>query len=300
MAWSYASIGATDIALSAADKALLLGQNWARTANDVRWNTVGTIATADSPATGFETSFCYDDWDHLPTKPSGTGATWYLVFDLGSTDPGEIDTIAILNHNLGTISAAVTVEVGDTDFSAAVVQLVSGHSPADDHRIVYDDLRHTGSVALRYSSVRYIRFKFTGTAIQPQIGEVIIGRRRQLKINPLVPHDPNALQSAVTRVVTRSGVISDIVWHKGRKTLNEAIVAHEDTKIDELESFFGADTEYMTRPWLWIAAPGTSPNSAHWMKFDSAAQSGPLSGFTRRTFRLAGIEQGPNFLSAGE
>jgi hypothetical protein len=302
VAYGSAEISATDLALFADDKPLLLGKNYLRDVSDLDWRESGSFsAGADAPHADGPTTYAYDDQDYLQTYPATSPNTWYLIIDFGASNLAVVDSVVILNHNLNTEGVTVSVEfctAQDGDFSPA--QTAATDTPSSDKRLAFLELYHTGSTALRYSDVRYMRLKFTGTTIQPKLGEVIIGRRRQLKRGPHGAHDPKNLRSKVGLFDSNSGVLTSYEYHRNRQYFAALIRAHEAAYITDWETFFETDTEGGTLPFIWIAQPTTTPSDALWLQMPDPALNGPYRNWTERAFALGqSMEKGPNFLSAG-
>lgn len=294
-------IGATDIALRAADKPILLGRNWQResTAVDPEWSSAGSWAGADATDATAPTVRVYDEFDHLRSQPNANQATWYLLFDFGAA-VGVIDSVAILNHNLATASATVTVELADDSAFSSNLKSCEAQTPTTDKRMVFLDLDDTaGGGQLRYSSVQYARLKLTGLGAIPKIGEVIWSRRRQLKHKPEGSWDKSNLRSSIARFESSTGIMTDHVFAKGRRRVSAQFSPHETAYINDLVTFFEDDIEYGTKPFLLIDDPGSTPTDANWLKYETPEQVSPLIGYSQRSFPIVALEQGPNFLALG-
>ena len=297
MAYSSAEIGATERVLFDADRPCIVGSNVARfrhedPSNPRRWTSSGAGNGTDVSATGFDAAYGGDDHSHLQTKPNTTAATWYYHVNLAS--PSELDSLAIINHDLGTQGATVALQIDDFINFPAPITLAT-ISPSDDKRIVELDLRDTGSNERRYSDVLFIRLEFTGVAIQPSFGELIIGRRRQLKVEPQSTWDPRNLRSDIARSVSNSGVITTYALKKGRRFASANLDAWESLYISDLETLYEDDTDYGTEPMLWVDTPSSAPEEAAWMLLERPELVGPIDGPFRRQFRFQMIEQGPHY-----
>jgi hypothetical protein len=290
--------------LLAADKPLIMARNWLRLSTaDAKWNTAGTWAAADGSDADGPATYGFDDFDHLQTYPDDAAPpnTVYYVMNLGA-ESGEVDSVALKNHNLNSEGVTVAVEFDGTagpTGTFGTTHTAASSTPSSDKRVVFLDLHHTGSVPLRYTSVQYLRLKCTGTTITPKIGEVIISRRRQLKHKALLPWDKSSKISNVGRFDTAGGIDHSYTFHKNRRILRGTLKAHEDDFIDDLDAFYETDTDGGTLPFLWIEDPNTDASDAHWVKLVNPDLIYPLSGWTERNFQLHAREMGPNFLAAG-
>jgi len=300
--YTSAELSAADIASAAADRPILLGRNWVRGINDLDWRTTGRFDTgSDAPDAAGPTSYAYDDHDHRQTYPASAQTIWYLLIDLGDTDPGIVDTVVILNHNLGTLTNVQTdIQIADNNAFNSNLITVATQTPTTDKRLVFPALFDTGSVARRYSDVRWMRIKFgAGGGVVPRVGEVIIGRRRQLKHKPLLPLEKLGYRGSQQRSEAGSGASTSYSFYKGRRKISHTYPAHEDAYKSDLEAFFVSDTDYGTLPFIMIPDPATAPTDAIWCDFDSPDLIDPLVGYTEQEFRINAMERGPNFLSTG-
>ncbi len=300
MAWSSAAHSATQLALLAADKPILVGAGTNRiaSATDIRWNTTGSLASADVSHADYPLYRLYDGFSHTYTKPNTSGTAWYLCFDLGSLV--TFDSLAILSHSgLTDVGATVSVEIADNSTFATNLQEVSSFgSVTTPGRLVDFSVYHTGSSARVYTT-QFIRIKFVdGSAFTPMISEFVVGLRRQLAEKPSRPFDPSSQISTVDSFISSNKIRTDYVQALGQKTLDALLEPHESPYIAELASFFEDDIEHGTLPFLWVPDPTTSPDLAYWMKLSDPELSYPFEdGPTQRSWRLVADEQGPNFVS---
>jgi len=262
------------------------------------WHNSGS--TADRTDTNYPARRAYDGFGHLMTKPTAVSPdkTWYYSLDI-SVGGVEFDMLAIIGHNLGTLHAGgaltITLEVDDlSDFSAAHSIPITVTTTTSNLRIMQLDLHHTGAVPLRYSSVRYARLKLTrgATNFTPEIGELILGRRRQLKHTPKLPYDATSLHSTSERFETIGGVIGRSIYAAGKFHLSASLDAFESTYIaDAIAAFIGCS--YGTRPFVWVPLPNSAPGSWYLMSIDEPDFDYPIEDFARRTWQLEATEQGP-------
>lgn len=298
MAYSVADLPQAERDLAADDKPLLIGRNWLRSAGTFRgWDADGVSAFTDIAATNFESKFSGDDYDHVLTKPNAAATAQYFVFDYGS-EGMTLDCWALLNHNLGTIGG-VTVDLAVSNDGTTWTDIATASPGTSNKRLVLLVLKDSGTVARRFSALRYFRMKLSkGSTFTPQFGEMILGRRRQLKHKPNLPWDPNRLSSKVGRFESASGILTDYVFHRGRRLVSAQIAEWETAYITDLETLYETETDFGTLPLLWIDDPNAAPSDANWFKLDPEL-SGPLQGPSERAFSFAGVEHGPNFLALG-
>lgn len=304
MAWSTADVGATELALMALDKPIISAANALYDADAVEWSAAGSFAGADITLSGYPIARAYDGHTHLQTKPNAAATTQYLLFNLDSAAT-DIDFIAIMGHNFGTIGGlTVTAEISDVStFSGAdpsTKEIASWSPGSSNDRLIELELNHSGSGssnAQRYSTVPYFRLKMTKvSSFTPAIGEIILGRRRQLKHAPNMPWDDKNLSSEVRRTTSVSGVVTQYVFHKGRRELEANFNPHEVTYKDQFETWFKSDAAFGTRPFIWIDEPSTSPEAYHLMVLEPEFQF-PGVGPHERNYKIKAVEQGPHFLA---
>jgi hypothetical protein len=299
MAYGSAAVTATELTDLAADSVMLIGRNWLRGSTAAaRW-TAGTWTTDQSDSDG-PAAYSYDDQDYLQTYPSAT-AYPYLVINLGVTT-AVVDCIVLLNHN-GFSCGATTVDVEfdqNQNGSFSAVDQAYSAAATDDVRLVLLDLKHTGSTALRYSDVQYLRIGFPGCSTVPKIGEVIVGRRRQTNRHPKAPWNDKHHTGSAARVVSDSGVIKQYNYHKGCRRISNAVLeAHEDAYVSDLDSWFEDDTDLGTLPFMWIDEPSTDPQAGVWVQLDVPERSQQIEGYIERNYTITATEKGPNFRKLG-
>lgn len=201
MAWSSAALAAQETADFTADLPILVGTNPGDSLSDARWNATGSLADADTSATNYPATLGMDRKGNHLTKPSTAGTTRYWMADLGATPP-DFDVAVLFKHNLGTIGSGTAVlQIADDATFTTNLQTIGTFDPNPDTegaRQVLTTLKHTGAIALRYTLARYVRLNFTfGSSQTPSFGELWLGRRRQLSVNPLLAgYDNEAEESS--------------------------------------------------------------------------------------------------------
>lgn len=296
MAYAVADLPQSEIDLAADDRPLLIGRNWLRQAGTFRgWDVDGVTAFTDIAAVGFESKFSGNDSSAALTKPNAAATAQYFVYDFGS-EGMTVDCWALLNHNLGTIGG-VTVTLAVSSDGTTWVDVATISPGTSNKRLVNLSLKDAGAVARRFTSLRYFRVKFAkGSAITPQFGEMILGRRRQLKHKPEIAWDPNNIRSRQGMFDAMSGEMTNYVYHRGRRKISAQIVAYETEHIDDFETFFETEIADGTEPFLWIDDPATSPSDANWMRYVEPELIGPITAQSdppKRVFSVVAIEQAP-------
>ena len=307
MAWSSTALTAESLSRFAADKPII-GVNSliaGYTANSGVWSkgTSGTISSTQEEDADGPVEYIFDGATHLQTYPDETNTTgWTLAI---RTSPIEFDFIAIMNTNLATHSFGnMTVQISDeptfavNDAESGVpATTISSVGEADGRKVDFT-LFHTGSAARRYSDVEYIRFTWASPspAQIPKIGEIILGRRYQLKRQPDRPFDNHALSGDIVRSTSASGVITSTERSFGAFSLNGNWPIEDTSDQADIIAFHKA-TRGGARPFVWCQNPSTAPNSFHYMYLDDPSLAFPQTGPYVRPLSLAATEQGPHYLA---
>jgi len=302
MAWNSATIGATELALTAADKPMLLGANIMRDIDAAYWVIAGTYTPgSDDTDSDGPTKFAWDDAQAGRTYASTNNDPHYLVWKYTpsaavAAATGLFDSVVILNHNLYTIGADITVEMSDsTDFATRKETLVAKYTVSSNRRQVHLDLNTDKRYGCSNTDPIYFRIKVEGQSAVAKIGEVLLCRRRQLKHQPRVGYDKLNLRSRVETFEASDGSRTVYVHHKGRQHIDMLLDPHEDAYIADIETFYEDDTDMGTEPFLWLPEPTTDPQNAPFMRLDPPELSGPTPGYVQREFRFTAVELGPTF-----
>ena len=297
--WTSAAIGATEAALTAADKPLIGANVIPVSPLTAIWTEVGAKTDTDRTLAANPARRAYDGYHHYPTKPDATASsTWHYVLDLGETV--DLDFVAISGHNFGTLSLT-TVELELDDGAPAgsgtiggaftnVVTIADFGSPSDDSRLIDLELMHTGSDARRYLAVQHLRLKLSkGSNFTPELGELIIGRRRQLEYKANRPFGDKDLHDETATARTAGGVGHKTVFHRRRYDLEAEFVVDATTYENDWTAFH----QDCRGSFVWIEDPATSPNNWRLMVREPDELVMPRVEANRRDVTLAGYEQGP-------
>lgn len=298
MAYSFADLSATEIADAAADKPLLLGESVIAAAKAdgafaAEWSAAGSFAGADITATGYPVARAYDRAWNTWTKPNAAATTHYLLFDLGAT-VAAFDHCIIGGHNFGTIGGlTVSLEIANAStFATDLIELASWSPGSSNKRLVDLSLGHGVDAAPNvYSSVRYLRIKTTGGSHTPQIGEIILGRRRQVTNRPRLPYDPISADSEVADFESRSGITTRYTLNRGRVVLSPQFSTSATADRTPFTSWW-ADCAQGTKPFVYIEEPQTTPGAARLMLTQPSFRM-PAKTYNFRTIDLSMSEIGP-------
>jgi len=304
MAWSSAELSANEIAWAAADKPMISANAYKRRINagGEKWvvgKINGTVADANGEDTTYVTENLIDGYPGRLSKPNAADTAFTIVVN-NPNDPMEFDWVGILNHNLDTLACtAFTVEVGNNGLFTATSTISSTNlatALSSDRRWANLELYHTGSVARRYTGVQYLRIAITCSSGTPEIGQLILGRRRQQQFQPQAPWDPNAEASSMDDFIGRDGMLSRQSRFKARRS----IVADWRHSLAALQSdvlSWWGEIDEGGLPFYYHDEPESSPKDFYMMMLDDPELQYPWSTSVTRDFNLRAIEQGPSFFS---
>lgn len=301
--WTSAALASWESAAFAADMPVL-GVNVLTSAATCVWNNEGTTAGADHTATGYPVTNASDGLPHLPTKPtSGVANTMYYVIDFG-TGGVSFDFVALMGCNFATWlpSGDVILEL-DNGADAApnppnnpdgtfanVVEVANFGQPTTNARLCDWDCHHTGSVPLRYSDVRYARLKLVNNAaFAPEIGELIIGARCQLKNRPLNPFSKDGLSRQSEASKSASGVIQRVEHSAGAYEMRGNFKIADSTQVTNIRNWF-VDSHCS---FLWCWTPTAAGNTFHLMSQNNDDLSLMNQEWNEQDFTIDATEQGP-------
>lgn len=288
MAFGSGALTANEIADFAADKPLAAVQT-VPMGSDVRWTEVGTFVATDRTDADYPTSWAYDGYPDYKTQPDSTAAsTWYLIYDFGAGNEIDLDCAFIIGHNFGTLSlTTVQVEIADDSlFTVNLTTIADFGSPADDTRLVDYSLN-----ALRYTNIRYLRLKLSrGSNFTPEIGELFLGRRRQLGRKPDRPFDDYARARRASVAETLGGKTHSVLHYDGKFMLEASWILDDATYVSDWKAFGQA----CTGPFVWSYDPTTYPDSWYLMTLgDLDMWALPMVEPSAYEAFLSGAEQGP-------
>lgn len=304
MAYSFAEISATEIALRDADKPQLIAQAIPTTPAFVGWNTAGTVGGGDSSDSGYPASRSIDGFAHLYTRPDTAQVDWYLVFDFGTGV--EFDWIGLIggSETMRSVFDSWDLQIADDGaFTVNLITIPIGVSTSQAVRITQAVPRHAaaaGTDANRYSNVQYARLRFRANlgTNQPEIGEVVLGRRRQLKHKPRTPYDDNTLTGEHSDTVTAAGVRHRYTYNDGRRRLSAAINPSEEPYLSDVPAWYRTGQRFGRSPFAWAENPFSDPGGVsgggwHFMQLEIPDLVYPCQDFVERTFDIIADEQGP-------
>ncbi len=275
MSFTNGDITTDEQTFLAADKPLLSSRNSAEDQTASEWNEVGTVAAVNRDDPDFPPSNAVDTYQNIQTTPLGAVSNeWYLILTLPAGV--EYDWLGLFGHTLGDIGGTPLVEyqiddtgpfpTPDTLTSFSPTATPTGKQPL---RLISYDLDGTLGVgtAQRITGSHFARIRITnggGPTFVPAIGELVLGRRRQLEHQPNRPWGPDNVKR-ISRFFT--GGAGGLTNHVDAEQLFHyigAIEAASQIRIDDLVAL-RKESKGFTRPMIWTNLPSTKPSEAIWM-----------------------------------
>jgi len=290
VAWSSAAISAGEQAAYLADKPLLIGTNAAESySNAAKW--VGWTSGGRDYGQSSDTTCTQADeptaWTHNRSAAERSGPSavasargYALIFELDGTV--DFDSIVLANHNFAAVTAAHTATVDvwiadDGSFGAAPRRIARWSSSllTGPRLVSYDlnDLVTPGAgVYARFSGVTWLQvavYAASTVATLPKIGEVWLGRRRQLGEAPWAPWDADGYESDVVDAYARSGAGARVVRSSGgrvwrpRWTSQGTDDPHGLSIGGAVRTWWTSDLEHGSKAGVWVPQPYSAGNQAH-------------------------------------
>lgn len=252
MAYTATAIDSAELALATAGKPIICGLNAMHLSGvDARWTPGGTFTTDESDP-DFPAFRGHDRLTQYPTKGDTGGTAWYYVVSLPAAT--EYDFVAFTGHNFGDLTSALaTVQIDDgATFPSPVAIMGPVSLDGNKRRILLLTSRYTGD--------HYLRLRITtGASEIPEIGELWLGRRRQLSRKPNRPYDPSGPHLTMgASFRSQSGVETFYPHSRGQRVVRANL--NPDSTADQatLRAAY-TDANHGTEPIIWIEQPDTAP-----------------------------------------
>lgn len=277
---------AAEQAAQAADKTLFVTRN---ALLDLESDPVWLAGATDVTSTLYPTTLACDGQADAPTRPEYLAATTTvdLVFELTPSVRGQanqVKAVAVLGHNLYTVARALGATLTVNAEIANAGDFVSGYARIGQWSITagYDDpplvsLDLAGAFG-EYASVPWFRLRvsssvaFTSSAL-PAVGEIFLGRTRQLGRRPDRPFDARSATSSVSRARSKTGSLASYELFADAGDIRMTLTAYDgtdrDTSLDDVSTLeaWWTDTRGVD-PFLFFDEPGTNPSHARFVALD--------------------------------
>jgi hypothetical protein len=314
MAYAFQNYEAFDAAAFAAfndNRCLLLPENPLASAptGNVRWTQTGNTTDADESNTSFPASRSFDEFLHKKTQPDsgivGASAVWYLVVDFGAVNLQTIDAGVIVHNNLGSLGITVDLQIADDAIFFTNLKTIATSgvltAPASgklEERVAFYSLDHGVGVQQIYTSVRFLRYKFSrvGNFI-PAILLANASARTQLIVNPLVPFDAEGNASNIATFASRGGADRVYVFNRGKGGFTANFRLADAAEIAPIEDAWFR-SEQGTKHMIFATSPKDDPAESLLVHLDPADFFFPFEVSTRvRSGSWDFVEQGPPFVA---
>ena len=264
----------------------------------------GGVPSVFANDTTYPPSRALDRFTHLRTRallpsPLTSTADWSFLFR-SSTATFEFDSIAILNHNFGTLSKqfgtygggnSFVVRVGVSNDGNTWTEVASFTDPLTDKPLVSFNLANGGSsptTFAQFSGVEYggISIECDGATMGtaegtfPEIGEIVFGKRMQLLHGPTIPYNDRNTGSDLggSRVVGDTGISAAFLRSAGRRSIQASYTLTTDR--DDMLSFYQNDIAQGQKQFLYVPRgsraefpstyAGAEPGEAFWVSLQEA------------------------------
>jgi len=301
MAWSSAALASRETTDFAADKPLVAVQKIPVSPTYAKWVDGGQLGADDLPLwtdrtdSDFPIKCAYDGFPDLITKPDATADNdWYLAFDFGEAI--TFDCAFIIGSNFGTLAlTTIDLQVSDDDEfdGGSRLTTVASFSASDDRRADYTMNAGNNRITAQFAWLKLERVaNFT-----PEIGELILGRRRQWQYKPDMPFGDKDLKHTTETIRSEGGRIQKIIYSRRAFPLSCRFPLDSSDYVDDMEGFF----EDCRGSFVWVYDPTTSPNAWRLMMLEEDSLIMPMTQPNRYEVDLAALEQGPeNFFLSNE
>lgn len=263
----------SEINNAALGRPLLVGHNALRPLGSGYWSSNGGASGILSE--GVEPTVCVDRRGDPQTRPISTSVvtTYTLAFSVGSNS-FVADAAAVIGTNLQALAQAlgdsIVIDLDTADdaiFSTGLTQVATWTvTSAGPNRLgALFSSAYVGQQFWRLTFDRLSGADFpTGSGNVPQIGEVVIGKRRQIPFNPQRPIDLDKVTVDEDSIYLPGGAIYGVTSQRGRGVWDLRFKLRADLwgqSAKEVLLKWHADSDYgATSVWM----PNTSnPNRVH-------------------------------------
>lgn len=303
MAYSAADLSATEIALAALDKPILSNNALYNTSNNAKWvrgTRAGVVGSTEEEDTDYPTENLFDGYPSNVSKPNASEQDFTIVLDRSSA-PITFDWLGIINHNLDTLGATIFDLEVDDDPNFLSPEKISTTNIATsftkDQRFTDLVLESGGGTARRYTDVPYIRIGIQIPSSDiPEIGQIVLGRRRQQQYQPDLEWNPTHEITEVDDMVSRSGVVNRVARHKARRQIDATWRHSTDAEQTDILNWW-SDIEAAEQPFFLLDEPNTNPHDFWMMFMEPAELDYSFIMHNTRELKLSAMEQGAAFFA---
>lgn len=213
----------------------------------------------------------------------------------------SFDTLILAGHNAASDKLAVSTVVSDSDNIASSFTTIAGsasisyQTTATDQRIAVTNLVNGSTTNPQlFSGVERlaVRWRTENEFFAPRLGELILGKRRQLQHRPEFPWNDQDYQSSVSDFETTSGNKVRYGLSKSQSIRTVTLTISSSVEMTAIQNWW-VDCNYGKDSFWWIETPKTDPR-AFLMKAVNARLDFPQTiGSEARILKIDMIEQKP-------
>jgi len=216
-----------------------------------------TVTATDTEATGDYAAAYIQDLRPYTTWKAASSGTKYLTIDAGAAV--AVDSLAILSHNLGTVSATVRLESSTTGaWAGEEVEQIAGFSPSTDLVIMK---------TFTQATIRYWRVKIVTGALAAEIGICMIGERMDFPVYPDSPFTPKSEGINATAEISKGGHLLGVASRFSPITISVSFTYPEMLFIDGDLKIFWENHGRLVKPFFWAPNFDEWPERIHFVRF---------------------------------
>lgn len=207
-----------------------------------------SVTATDTEAIGdFAAAFIQDLRTYTTWRAASSG-TKYLTIDAGSAV--AVDTLAILSHNLGTVSATISLESSTTGaWAGEEVEQIAGFNPSTDLAIMK---------TFTQATVRHWRVKIVTGSFAAEIGVCMIGERMDFPVFPDSPFTPKSEGINATAEISKGGHLLGVTSRFSPIDIMVSFTYPAMSFIDGDFKTFWENHGRQVKPFFWV------PNFTEW------------------------------------
>jgi len=234
---------------------------------------------------------------------AGTTRVLYLSFKFSS--PLSFDTLILAGHNAISdryLQMRLVISNLD-DLEAHSFHIISGGDVSTFLSSSLCDYRHTdtslgtGSTPKIFSGVEHLAVSFYpgGEHFAPRLGELVLGKRRQLQHHPEFSWNPDDYKGTTSDFHTNGGNVFRYTLARGQAVRRVTLTLTSAAEVAAVEAWW-SDCNHGKDPFWWVETPKSDPR-AFLMRVVNAQLDFPQSfGSEGRTLTLDMIEQSPFYI----
>ena len=264
MTWTSSAYSAAETTARTAGRPWLMATHAAERAPVIWTSNTGEATDTDESDAATPAHWTTDRRGGRVSSPTGTAATWWLVIGPILYDPPLIaaaaDTIVLLDHNLN--GASVVVDgASSADFGTDYAELHSFTVTQTGRWVDHFTARWQADAG------DYLRLTITATdAFTPAIGEVWIGRRRQLRGGLITGRDRDGVASKVLDQSPDASFSTRRGQALGRQTIPmrlRVLDNHASLSDSDALTRWWAETDGGARSFVWHREPISTAATQH-------------------------------------